>query len=103
MTPLPVKGLLVFISEWQWDEINLRELAAHGLTREIVLQVAEETPGFRANKKQRAASHQMVGPDFGGTMWVICIVEVKGQPGLWRAITGWRARDPEEAWYRRHR
>ena len=32
-------------------------------------------------------------------MWTICISESAGQPGAWRARTGWAA-DPEDVdWY----
>lgn len=91
------------IEEWQWDDGNLEELAAHGLTRRTVLQVWQEAPRFRGNKKRRAASHLMVGPDFGGTIWVICILEVPDHEGVWRTVTGWRAREPEIEWYRRNK
>ena len=90
------------IEEWEWDDANREELYVHGLNRRIVEQVAEERPRFRANKKGRAATHQMIGPDFSGTIWVICIVQCKGVSDTWRAVTGWRAEKPEEDWYRRH-
>jgi hypothetical protein len=76
-------------------------LAAHDVTEAIVEQVAEGKPRFRRNKKGRAASRQMVGPDRSGAVWVICILEVPLQAGLWRAVTGWRARDSDQEWYRR--
>lgn len=87
-----------WIAEWEWDEDNLAELAAHGLARRTVLSVSTEAPRFRRNKRRRAATHQMIGPDSGGTMWVVCIVETAVQ-GRWRAITGWKARDAERTWY----
>jgi hypothetical protein len=89
------------IESWQWDEWNLEELADHGLTRRTVLQVSAEAPRFRGNiKKNRAASHMMIGPDKGGAFWVVCIVELDSE-GIWRAITGWSARKHEIEWYRR--
>lgn len=92
---------LLVIESWQWDDGNLQELQAHGVSRRTVLQVAAERPKFRKNKRARAASHQMIGPDAGGAFWTICIREVTGQPGLWRAITAWSA-DPEDVhWHRR--
>jgi hypothetical protein len=87
------------INSWMWPEQDLEELAHHGLSRSTVLQVAYESPKFRRNKRRRAASHQMIGPDHGGRMWTICIAEVPGQSGTWRATTGWAA-DPEDVdWY----
>ena len=90
----------VYIEEWIWDEGNLEELARHGLQRRTVLEVAEEAPLFRRNKRHRAASHQMIGPDRGGSMWTKCILSVL-EKGIWRAITGWPSEDQEVTWYRR--
>jgi hypothetical protein len=98
----------LFIAEWQWDETNLRhlaerhpELARH--PRRIVRQVWDTEPRYRANKAGRTATHQMIGPDYGGSMWTFCIMEVFLEPGLWRVITGWAAEQPEIDWYRRQR
>jgi len=41
----------------------------------------------------------MVGPDYGGGLWVVCILQIREKPGLWRAVTGWKANDSEAAWY----
>lgn len=96
------------IRSWEWDEGNLGHLARphpDGTPRprpRTIRQVGEEAPRFRRNLKGRAASHQMIGPDAGGTLWVVCIVETH-VTGTWRAITGWPARDPETTWYRRSR
>lgn len=87
------------IRGWAWPEQDLSELANHGLSRRIVLQVAHGAPKFRRNKRRRAASHQMIGPDHGGRMWTVCIGEVAGQPGIWRARTGWPAEPEDVDWY----
>jgi hypothetical protein len=89
----------VFIDDWQWDDGNLDELARHHLDEDIVEQVAEQAPRFRANKHNRAATHQMIGPDRGGRIWLICIAPVPGEPGVWRAITGWVAEQVDQNWY----
>lgn len=68
---------------------------------EILDQVAEEEPRFRGNKKRRAATHQMIGPDRGGLMWTVCLVETL--PFIWRPVTGWRAVEPEIEWWRKSR
>jgi len=87
----------VWITQWQWDDDNLAELAAHGLDRHTVLEVAREAPRFRRNKRKRAASHQMVGPDRGGQLWTVCIVRTYDE--TWRAITVWLSTRPEADWY----
>ncbi len=90
-----------YLDEWEWDDGNLKELARHGVQRRHVLEVAEYAPRFRRNKKGRAASHQMIGPDQSGAVWAICIVQLPGRSGTWRAVTGWRATQAEAEWYRR--
>jgi hypothetical protein len=96
------KGIdMLTIRTWQWDEENLGELARHGVSRRTVLQIADEAPRFRRNRKNRAASHQMVGPDHGQALWVVCIVRLPTGDDVWRAITGWPARAHEVEWYRR--
>jgi len=87
------------IQEWQWDDGNLEELAAHGLERRTVLEVWRTDPRFRPNKAGRAATDQMVGPDVGGRMWVVCILESERSTGVWRAVTGWDAEPKDVNWY----
>jgi hypothetical protein len=87
------------IASWEWDEGNERELATHGLSRRIIRQVADEWPKFRKNRRGRAATHQMIGPDGGGRMWTICIKQAADHPGVWRAITGWAAEPEDRDWY----
>jgi hypothetical protein len=91
------------IREWEWNDGNLAELADHGLTPARVRQVASEDPRFRRNRKGRTASHQMIGPDHGQTLWVVCIVRLPGTDDVWRAITGWKAEGREIDWYERSR
>ena len=74
------------ITDWDLDEANIAELDAHGITIEILDQVSEEAPRFRPNKRHRAATQQMIGPDRGGRMWIVCILET--QLSVWRPITG---------------
>lgn len=92
----------MWISEWEWDDDNLRELARHGASRRVVLEMYRRGPRFRRNKRHRAASHQMIGPDSGGAMWVVCIVESHARRGTWRAITGWPAEEEDIMWYGKH-
>ncbi len=94
---------MLLVEEWEWDDGNLDELARHGLNWRVVEQVARAAPRFRRNKRGRAATHQMIGPDRSGAIWCICIVESPVRQGLWRAITGWKAGQAEREWYRRSR
>ncbi len=87
------------IRDWEFDEANVEELASHGVTVDVVDEVAENRPRFRRNKKGRAATHQMIGRDNGGRFWVVCVLETG--PGIWRPITGWAAGDHEIDWWRK--
>jgi hypothetical protein len=89
------------IDDWDFDDANLEELAAHGLAPETVEQVATNEPRFRKNKKGRPATHQMIGPDDGGRTRVVCIVEIDS--AVWRPITGWDAAEHEIEWWRKSR
>lgn len=89
------------IQDWDLDDANVEELARHGASVETLDEVLGNRPRFRRNKKRRAATHQMIGPDSGGQFWVVCIVETG--PGLWRPITGWIAGQHEIEWWRRSR
>jgi hypothetical protein len=91
------------ILEWDWDDGNLGYLGRRGLSRRHIREVSQERPLFRRNLAGRAATHLMIGPDNGGAMWTICIVEVSGKPGVWRAFNGWRSDEEEKGWYERHR
>ncbi len=92
----------MYIDEWEWDDDNERELARHGLGPRQVREVAENGPRFRRNRRGRAASHMMIGPDRGGAITVICIVQSADAQGRWRAITGWLAEEPDKEWYRKN-
>jgi uncharacterized DUF497 family protein len=91
----------VEIRDWDVDDHNIEELANHGVSLEVVEAVATNRPRFRRNKKRRAATHQMIGPDEGGSFWVVCIRETG--PSIWRPITGWPAGGHEIEWWRRSR
>jgi hypothetical protein len=87
------------IQDLDLDEQNIDEMAAHELTVDSLDQILDNRPRFRRNKRNRTATHQMVGPDDGGRFWVVCIAE-RG-PEFWRPITGWPASDSDIEWWRR--
>jgi hypothetical protein len=84
------------VEELQFDDWGRDKLASHGVSIKTVRQVFYERPKYRKNKKNRAASHKMIGPDRGGAMWTIFIRETDYQPGLWRVINGWAAEDEDK-------
>lgn len=68
------------IAEWQWDDDNVPWM---------VQEVFAVNPRFRRNRKGRAATHQMVGPDAAGL------------DEVWRVITARDATGPEKDWWER--
>ncbi len=94
----------LYIEEWEWDDGNIEHLAARGISPELIEdEIWLNAPKYNQNRSGRAASHFMIGPDKGGTLWTICIVQVADDPATWRAITGWRSKPHEANWYRRAR
>jgi hypothetical protein len=91
----------MYIAEWGWRDDDIEHLAAHGVHPRHVLAVWREEPKYRRNRKDRAASHQMIGPDGGGRFFAIFIREDETLTGLWRAITGRDAVSAERAWWER--
>lgn len=89
----------MFIAEWEWDDDLVDHLARHRVRPSDVLDVWAESPKYRRNKKGRAASHQMIGPDRGGAFFAVFIREVDPDEGRWRVITARRASDAEQDWW----
>lgn len=79
--------------EFQWDEHNERELAAHDIRPAQVEQVFfDANPQWAPNKKSAAGTWLMTGPDLGGRMLTISIMWADEDERILRAITGWRVR-----------
>lgn len=91
----------MYIAEWNWLDEDVEHLSRHGVRPADVLAVWRQAPKYRRNRKDRAASHQMIGPDGGGTFFAIFIRQDELMTGRWRAITGRHATDAEQEWWRR--
>ncbi len=92
----------MYIEEWNWLDEDVEHLAKHGVRPSDVLAVWREAPRYRRNRRNRAASHQMIGPDGRGGFYAIFIREDAAVSGRWRAITGRRATVAEKAWWERN-
>lgn len=76
--------------EFEWDEGNERELAAHRIRPEEVEEVYCDHPIFMRNKQGRSGDWKMVGyTDAGRALTIIVLVKDAGR--ILRAITGWDA------------
>jgi len=93
----------LYIAEWDWRDGDVDHLATHGVRPADVLAVWREEPRYRRNRRNRAASHQMIGPDGGGGFFAIFIREDDIEKGRWRAITGRVATAAERNWWEGNR
>jgi uncharacterized DUF497 family protein len=76
------------VDELEFDDYNREELAQHGIDLLQVHAVLGRQPVFVRNKRGRAATYKVIGPDNGGTMLTIPIAPT-AVPGQWRPVTGW--------------
>lgn len=94
-----LRGVVPYIAEWEWDDTNVEHIGRHGLRVWEVEDVWLGEPKFRRNRRQRAGSHQMIGPDAGGRYIAAFIRDRSEVPGLWRVITAREATLEERAWW----
>jgi hypothetical protein len=93
----------------QMDYIRVGEGPARKLAQRRIAEWEAYEVFFNAhvvirNKRQRAASHRMIGRTDAGRLLTILIREASDEPGLWDVITGWEASEGERTMYgRRHR
>ncbi|HWE89935.1 MAG TPA: hypothetical protein VG317_10785 [Pseudonocardiaceae bacterium] len=92
----------MYIAEWHWTDESIEHIARHGVRPSDVLAAWRGSPKFRRNKKNRAATHQMIGPDSSGHFLAVFIREDDVYEGRWRVITARSANDAERAWWKRN-
>ena len=91
---MQVDGFLV-------DDDNEDKFWRHGLAADDVLQVLDGPHIIERNRKERRASHLIVGRDHAGGCIAIPI-EPTHDPTVWRPVTAWRCKDSEQARLSRH-
>lgn len=87
----------VTILDFLFDDENIEEMAAHGVTPGQALQVLDNGPRVGRNRKERRATHLVVGVDNGGA----CIsipVEPTHDRTTWRPVTAWYCKPHEWNW-----
>jgi len=91
----------VEIRDFEFDEFNLRHLAAHGPDAALIWDVWLDEPVVVPDRPRHSGTHLLVGKDVFGTLWTIAIVRVDDELGLWRPITGFptEREDERDAWY----
>ena len=89
------------VEDWEFDPGNEMHLARHGVSAELVLNIAGRAPRFVRNppREGRSGSHLMIGLSTEGRLWTIVVVKATRTPSAWRAITGWPSTGKEERRY----
>jgi uncharacterized DUF497 family protein len=85
--------------ELEFDDDNFAELDRHNIALEDVVSVLDGEPRFFRNRRGRAATRLMIGPDGGGRILAVPIMETPVE-GRWRPITAWPASKGEQMRWR---
>jgi hypothetical protein len=85
--------------ELLFDDDNLAELDRHNITEADVITVMQEEPKFFRNKRGRAGTRLMIGPDSSGRILAVPIIETP-VGGVWRPITAWPANEAQKTRWR---
>ena len=78
------------------DDENEEKFATHGLSSDQVVQVLENEYIVVRNRRNRRASHMVVGKDNGGACITIPI-QATYDLALWRPVTAWLSKDNERS------
>lgn len=91
----------MLIDAFMIDEDNEAKFWQHGLAADDILQVIDGPHIIERNRKERRASHLVIGRDRAG----VCIavpVESTHDRRVWRPVTAWRCKESEQARLSRH-
>jgi len=88
------------IDELEFDEHNEEELARHGIDPPEVYAVLAGQPVLVRNRRRRAATYKVIGPDSSGAMLTIAIAATRVRR-RWRPVTGWPSTSGEVTLWRK--
>ena len=88
------------VDELEFDDYNREELAQHGIDLLQVYAVLGRQPLFVRNKRGRAATYKVIGPDSSGRMLTVAIAATAVR-SRWRPVTGWPSTRGEVTLWRR--
>ncbi len=87
----------VRILQLAFDDENIEEMAAPGVTPRQVMQVLNNRPRVARNRKGRRAMYLLVGVDDGGACIAIPM-EPTRDATTWRPVTAWYCKPHEWNW-----
>jgi hypothetical protein len=76
------------VRDFEFDEVNLRHLAAHGLTASVVWDVWLDEPVVVPDRPRHSGTHLMIEMDSRGVLWTIAMVRIDDETGLLEADNG---------------
>lgn len=76
------------ISGFHIDDDVEDKLAGHGVTIDAIFDVLEGEYRVKRNKKNRRATHVVIGHDRHGVCLLI-FIEPTNDPATWRPVTAW--------------
>ena len=79
------------------DEENEEKFWAHGIRRTQVVQRLDGPHSIKKNRKQRRASHLLVGRDGQGNCIAVPI-EPTHDRTVWRPVTAWYCKSNDAEW-----
>lgn len=79
------------------DDDNEEKFWAHGIRPEQVLQLLDGVHTIKKNRKERRATHLLVGRDRHGAC-IAAPIEPTHDPVIWRPVTAWYCKAHEAAW-----
>ena len=81
---------MIEINELEIDEENAKEMAKHGVSEARALSVLEMTPRVFGNRRNRSATHILIGPDSSGIILSVPVSPTHIR-GRWRPVTAWES------------
>lgn len=87
---------MIEVFDLLFDDENESKLHAHGIRPEQVVQVLDNGPWIGLNRKERRASHIMIGVDDGGSCITVPL-EPTYDPTLWRPVTAYPCKRADAA------
>ena len=92
----------VEIRDLAFDETNLEEMHAHGVSPRRAFEVLDESPEVLKNYVRGGAKLLLVGPDASGT-FVTLPIDPTREYGAWRPRTAYLSKARDIARYRKKR
>ncbi len=88
------------IREFELDDENEAKAARHGVRAVELLQVLDNPFRVFTNRRDRSATHLLIGLTHGGRT-ITMPIESTHVDGRWRPVTAWPASEAEKARYER--